>query len=102
MKKSLIIIPPETVKLSLVYRNSSKRELPGIIKHLGTVLMVIFLLMIIAPANAATDSGKGKNSKCRASQTIYSYPIVTKKKNKRMSYKKHRKISRAKRMPFLV
>jgi len=102
MKKSLNIIQPEPIKASLICRNSSKIIPNRIVKHLVTVLMVIFLLMIIAPANAATDSGKGKNSKCRARQTVYSYPIITKKKKKPVSYKKHRKLSRSKRMPFLV
>jgi hypothetical protein len=71
-----------------------------IIKHLITIFTVIFLLMIVAPVNASTDSGKAKNSKCRARTTSFSYPVIIKKKNKHVTYKRHLKLSRAKRMPF--
>ena len=101
MKRIIYIQPPEPIKVTLVHRYSFKGQLHRIVKHLITVLMLIFLLMIVAPANAA-DSGKDKNSKCRARTTGFSYPVITKKKNKPVSYKRHKKLSRAKRMPFLV
>jgi hypothetical protein len=100
--KAINCIPSvETEKISPEQSKSIKRLYCWLSKVSTTILLSIFLVMIVAPADASTGSGKNRKSECRSKQTSFSFPVI--RTNKKASlYNKDHKKSRSRNYSFPV
>jgi len=89
----------ETGTVLLKHRKSIKGLYCWLSKHFIAILLAVFLLLIVEPADASTGSGKNKNSGCRFKQTSFSYPVI--KANKKSSLHNQKK-SRDRKYSFPV
>jgi hypothetical protein len=80
----------------LKHRKSIKGLCCGLSRHLITIFLAIFLLMIVAPVDASTGSGKNKNCGCRFKKTSFSYPVIIKANKKSSVY--HKDINKSKKI----
>ena len=70
-------------------------------RHCITISFALFLLMIVAPANAS-GSEKTKKSGCRFKQTSFSYPVIIRANKKSMANNKNFKKSKKRNFSFPV
>lgn len=89
----------ETGTVLLKHGKSVKGLYCWLSKHFIAILLAVFLLLIVEPADASTGSGKNKNSGCRFKQTSFSYPVI--KANKKSSLHNQKK-SRDRKYSFPV
>jgi hypothetical protein len=66
------------------------------------MFLAIFLLMIVAPAEASTGSGKTRKTACRFKQTTFSYPVIIKANKKASVHNKNPKKSKTRNYSFPV
>ena len=91
----------ETGTVLLKHKKSIKGLYCWLSKHCITILLAVFLLLIVEPADASTGSGKNKNNGCRFKQTSFSYPVI--KANKKSSlHNQNQKKSRDRKYSFPV
>jgi hypothetical protein len=91
----------ETGTVLVEHRKSIKGLYCWLSKHCITILLAVFLLLIVEPADASTGSGKNKNNGCRFKQTSFSYPVI--KANKKSSlHNQNQKKSRDRKYSFPV
>jgi hypothetical protein len=102
MKAFNSITPRETGTVLLKHRKSIKGLWCWLSKHCIAIFLAIFLLMIVAPVDASTGSGKNKKCGCRFKQTSFSYPVIIKANKKSSVYNKNLKKSRGKDYCFPV
>jgi hypothetical protein len=98
--KTITVIP--SAEMSPNNRKSLERLHCCLLKHLIIIILAAFLLMIVSPVNASTDTGKNKKSECRHKVVSFSYPVIVTKKNNPMIHKKHLKKSRNRKYSFPV
>jgi hypothetical protein len=92
----------ETGTVLLKHRKSIKGLYCWLSKHCITMFLAIFLLMIVAPVDASTGSGKNKKCGCRFKQTSFSYPVIIKANKKSSVHNKNLKKSRNRNYSFPV
>ena len=91
----------ETGAVLLRHRKSIKGLYCWLSKHCIAILLAVFLLLIVEPADASTGSGNNKNNRCRFKQTSFSYPVI--KANKKSSlHNQNQKKSRDRKYSFPV
>ena len=81
------------------HRKSVKGLYCWLSRHCIAILLAVFLLLIVEPADASTGSGNNKNSGCRFKQTSFTYPVI--KANKKSSLHNQKK-SRDRKYSFPV
>lgn len=102
MKAFYKIPSRETGTGLLKHRKSNKGLYCWLPKHCITIFLAIFLIMIVAPVNASTGSGKNKKCGCRFKQTSFSFPVIIKANNKSSVYNKNLRKSRDRNYSFPV
>jgi hypothetical protein len=102
MKTFYSIPSKETGTVLLKQRKSIKGLYCWLSKHCITMFLAIFLLMIVAPVDASTGSGKNKKCGCRFKQTSFSYPVIIKANKKSAVYNKNQKKSKGRNHSFPV
>jgi len=102
MKTVKNLTPVETGTVLLNNRKPVDGLYSWLFKHCITVFLTIFLLMIVAPADASTGSVKSKKGGCRFKQTSFSYPVILKANKKSPVYNKNQKKSRDRNYSFPI
>jgi hypothetical protein len=92
----------ETGTVLLKHRKSIKGLYCWLSKHCITMFLAIFLLMIVAPVDASTGSGKNKKCGCRFKQTSFSYLVINKANKKSSGHNKHINKSKKRNYSFPV
>lgn len=99
MERFFNISPEENLNVSHKSGKSNAGSCSWVLKHLITIMLTIFLLMMVTPLNASPGSDLRKKSGCRAKQMSFSYPVIMKKHNPVLN-KKHYKQQNRKKTPF--
>ena len=103
MKAIFRITPDETGTVSQKHRNSIQGFYCLFSKFCNTLFLAIILLLIVAPLEASTGSGKNKKSSgCRYKKTSVSYPVIIKANKKFSVYNKNHKKSRDRNFSFPI
>jgi hypothetical protein len=102
MKAFNSITSGEAGTVVIKHRKSIKGLYCWLSKHCITMFLAIFLLLIVAPVDASTGSGKNKKSGCRFKQASFSYPVIFKVNKKSSVNNKNQKKSRDRNYSFPI
>ena len=102
MKAFYSITSGETGTVLRNLRKSNKGLYCWVSRHCITVFLTIFLLIIVAPADASTGSGKNNKGGCRFKQTSFSYPVIIKANKKSSGHNKDINKSKKRHYSFPV
>jgi hypothetical protein len=102
MKAFYSIPTGETGTVLRNLRKSIKGLYCWLSRHCITVFLAVFLLMMVAPVDASTGSGKSKRGGCRFKQTSFSYPVIIKANKKSYGHNKDMNKSKKRNYSFPV
>jgi hypothetical protein len=102
MKATNLITPGMTGTAPLKHISSLKGITCCLSKYFLAFFLTVFLLTIVAPADASTRSSNNKHSGCRLKKVTHTYPVILTGKNKSLVFNKNQKKSRERSFSFPV